>query len=148
MFTLKVPDTTGGLIKQFRTGRKITQKELATLSQVSSKSIERYENGGRIPPADVLQRIANALNVSVEAILPRSPFDAFIDVSLKEMERARKLFGKHLEEDELYLKLAAHEQKIDEIIYYFDELNENGHKELLDYIITLTNMPKYKLSKK
>ena len=46
--------------------RGLTQRELAGMCGVDEASMSRYVNGSRKPCMDVLVRIANELNVSVE----------------------------------------------------------------------------------
>lgn len=46
--------------------RGLTQRELAGMCGVDEASMSRYVNGNRKPCMDVLVRIANALDVSVE----------------------------------------------------------------------------------
>jgi len=52
-----------------RKTRKITQKELADKVGISNLCISRYENGITVPKADVLQRLADVLGVSMEFLM-------------------------------------------------------------------------------
>lgn len=56
-------------IKQARLKKKLTQKQLATLSEVAEITIRQYESGKRRPKIEQLQKIAAALNVPVSAFL-------------------------------------------------------------------------------
>lgn len=55
----------GKRLKTIRLQRKMTQKELAEKSGVSRESIGNYERGDRIPTIEVINKIANAFNITV-----------------------------------------------------------------------------------
>ena len=59
----------GENIRKLRKEKKLTQKELADKSDLSEISIRRYEKGINQPSTKTLQRIANALDISIETIL-------------------------------------------------------------------------------
>lgn len=56
-------------IKQARIKKKLTQKQLAQLSEVAEITIRQYEAGKRRPKIEQLQKIASALNVPVSAFI-------------------------------------------------------------------------------
>jgi transcriptional regulator with XRE-family HTH domain len=56
-------------IRLTRQQRKLSQNELADKSGVNLKSLSRYELGMNIPPADVLKDLADALEMSADALL-------------------------------------------------------------------------------
>ena len=56
-------------IRLIRQQRKLSQTELAEKSGVNLKSLSRYELGTSVPPADVLKELADALEVSADALL-------------------------------------------------------------------------------
>lgn len=62
----------GDILKHLREERKITQKELAKYLGVSDRSVGYYENGKRTPPPDMLEKIADFYNVSVDYLLGRT----------------------------------------------------------------------------
>ncbi|WP_425230538.1 helix-turn-helix transcriptional regulator [Sphingomonas sp.] len=55
-------------LKAIRTGAGLTQQELATLVQVSRKTVNTVENGVFIPSTILSLKLARALNVSVEQL--------------------------------------------------------------------------------
>ena len=59
-------------IRLFRQQRKMSQGDLAEKSGVNLKSLSRYELGTSVPPADVLKNLADALEVSSDALLSDS----------------------------------------------------------------------------
>ena len=86
-------------MRKFRKTRGMTQEELAKNSNLSTMSIRRYESGERIVTDEALQRIANALEISIYELKGLSDVEAFkaelndsIDMTLLEM-RIHKKFG-------------------------------------------------------
>ena len=57
--------TTGERIKAARKRAGLTQKEIADRLGISSSSIAQWETGTRKPKAETLQRLADALGVSM-----------------------------------------------------------------------------------
>lgn len=63
--------TTGEKIKQYRKSKGLTLNKLGILAGFTNRGdvrIAQYENGSRIPGPDILCRIADALEVSVEEL--------------------------------------------------------------------------------
>ena len=60
-------------IRLIRQQKKLSQIELAEKAQINVKSLSRYELGTSVPPADTLKSIANALEVSADALLEDQP---------------------------------------------------------------------------
>lgn len=58
-------------IKKLRLNENLTQKQLAEKIQSTSKNIWAYENEIATPPADILLRLANFFDVSVDYLLGR-----------------------------------------------------------------------------
>lgn len=61
--------TIGDRIKQVRTEKGLTQKQLGELSKTSEGTVRQYEIGKRQPRVEQLQRIADALGVDVSYLL-------------------------------------------------------------------------------
>lgn len=61
--------TTGQLIQQMRKRMKLSQKELGLKLGVSGSMIGQYENDLRNPKQETLQRIADALGVTVDYLM-------------------------------------------------------------------------------
>ena len=53
-------------LKKLRAERNISQKQLATLSGVSNVQIANYERGKANPSPQIVNKLASALNVSVD----------------------------------------------------------------------------------
>jgi transcriptional regulator with XRE-family HTH domain len=58
-------------LRQSRRGNGLTQEQLGERAGVSKVSISLYESGRRTPDMQTLQRIADALQVSVDHLLGR-----------------------------------------------------------------------------
>lgn len=56
--------TIGELIKTWRKEKGLTQKQLAEKTGIATITIQQYEGGKRVPKAEFLARIAQALGVS------------------------------------------------------------------------------------
>ena len=61
--------TVGDRIKKLRTKRKMTQKQLGDLIGIEDSNVRKYESGRLNAKPDTLEKIANALDVNVEALL-------------------------------------------------------------------------------
>lgn len=62
----------GKRIKLLRNGQEITQDQLAEFLNVSRQSVWGYENNSVEPSLDVLVRIADRFNVSLDYLLCRT----------------------------------------------------------------------------
>ena len=58
-------EKTGKLIKELRTEKGLTQKELASLLKVSPTAVSKWENGRNLPDISMLEPLAEALGVSI-----------------------------------------------------------------------------------
>jgi len=80
--------TIGENIKKIRINKKgWTQKKLAEESGITRESVGNYERGDRTPPADILKRIAEALEVDISNLissdeLQRQIFDTNFDTKV------------------------------------------------------------------
>lgn len=59
----------GDRIKEMRKNKKVTQKELAKRIQKSERMVQKYESGEVSPPLDVIEKIADALDVPLNDLL-------------------------------------------------------------------------------
>lgn len=63
--------TVGTVIAKLRKEKSVTQEELASRVGVSSQAVSKWENGG-MPDAELLPRIADFLEVSIDTLFGRS----------------------------------------------------------------------------
>lgn len=122
--------TTGGRIKAARKAAGMTQEELGKKLGVSGSSIAQYENNLRNPKIETLNRIASALDVSVDT-LKKSPSEAgegrAIDVNeLRSLSKGGPLtiiaYGADGERIE---------KKFDNWQAVYDELDEEGKRQFV-----------------
>lgn len=59
-------------LKQLRTSRNLTQKQVYTSVKLSMLGYQRYEYGQRTPPLDTLIALANYFNVSLDYLVGRT----------------------------------------------------------------------------
>lgn len=59
----------GEKIRAYRQQKKLTQAQLAKLSNISRIALGNYERGERTPTIDIFIRISKALNVSLDELL-------------------------------------------------------------------------------
>ena len=60
---------TGAMIAQLRRQKNLTQKELAEQLGITDKAISRWETGKGFPDVSILDRLANALDVTITEIV-------------------------------------------------------------------------------
>jgi len=59
-------------IKNLREDRDLTQSEMARLLNISQRAFSHYENGNRNIPIEMLIKIADIYNVSLDYLVGRS----------------------------------------------------------------------------
>lgn len=101
-------------LKQLRETRNMTQIRLAIELGVSQETISGYENGKATPPADMLIKIADILDTSVDYLLERTQDKQF-----------NKLTKSDLTEQEL------------ELISNFRKMNQNKKERLIGFMLGL-----------
>lgn len=101
------------IFKKLREEKNITQKELATYLNVTDRLIRYYETGHRMPPADILGKIADYFNVSVDYLLGRTDIKKPIQNIVKEN----------------LPKYSSHKQSID-----IENLSSESQEDLKRYI--------------
>ena len=73
----------GDQIRQWRVARKVTQSELEQKAGLSHNTVSRIECGSVSPRIDTLDRIAQALEVSVEQLQFQSPATKIVESQSK-----------------------------------------------------------------
>lgn len=126
--------TTGELIKQARMRKKMSQRELAEKLGVSASMIGQYESDLRNPKLDTLQRIANALDVPINALTNGIHT---IEIPLADyavrMPTQEEMSSMPQAQQEYYqLRLLADvspEALVQELLKAYEPLNKLGHVE-------------------
>ena len=83
-------------LKEIRKAKNITQQQMADYLCIQRNSYTRYENGNRVPEPDILLKIADYLEVSLDYLYGRTDnpavyIDTKKDPSPEEQERAVEL---------------------------------------------------------
>ncbi|WP_196593350.1 helix-turn-helix domain-containing protein [Pectinatus sottacetonis] len=110
-------------IKELRTEKNLTQKELANLLSLTPKMISFYELGQRTPPSDIILKLAEIFNVSTDYLLGRES-DEYDKLSNENLPKLNKKDKKDISKilDALVNDLAGKEA----VAFY------NGDEELDD----------------
>jgi len=95
--------TFGEIIKQYRKFMNLTQKELAEKSDIAVGTLQQYELNKRKPQLDIIKRIADVLEISVDFLLGYNqgsiPLDTKIE-PLPDFEIAFRAYQKSLTDEE------------------------------------------------
>lgn len=65
-------ETFGSLIRQARTSRGLTQLQLAQAARYRQSEISQWESGRVVPETNTLQRLAEALSISLIELIPEA----------------------------------------------------------------------------
>ena len=65
----------GARLKVLRKQKNWAQKELAAKVDIRFQQLNKYESGLNIPPAEMLVKLADALDVSVDFLLTGNPIE-------------------------------------------------------------------------
>lgn len=65
----------GDKIKQIRKNKNISQKDFAEVLKIPVSTLANYENNHRDPNLEILKKIANALNISIETLTSNESFE-------------------------------------------------------------------------
>ena len=94
---------TGNLIKELRTEKGLTQKELAEKLNVSTAAVSKWENGKGFPDISILEKLSSELEISITELVKGerteettesdSVAKEIIEISKKEIkfEKARRI---------------------------------------------------------
>lgn len=65
----ELQDVFGTRLKRFMQEKNMTQRKLAKATGLTDVTISRYTNGTRLPGADELLKLSNALSVSADDLI-------------------------------------------------------------------------------
>lgn len=91
-------------LKEIRNIKQITQRELAKMLKVSPSTIAMYETGQRAPDPEMLKRIAEYFNVSLDWLMGR--INIIDSVVPSEYSRMHKLTKRDLNQYDDFTKQA------------------------------------------
>ena len=123
---MKYDRKTESKLKKIRVAHGYTQDFVASRLGVARQTYSHYETGQRIPPYDVMQRLAALYGISLDYLnfdsdpgcnADRETF-GFVDFLNDEDNRQKYRYLSHAEK---------------ELLYYFKQINENYRWELLEF---------------
>lgn len=123
-------------IKEAREAKGRSQKELAEAAGMSPQQLSQYENGLRNPKLETLIRIADALNVSIEALTDIEGIYQAGRISTGEYAIAQiKKYMRWLDEDAIGIILqSSAENKIDFPFELYGKLCQSNKSKAQDYM--------------
>lgn len=134
----------GSNIKDKRTQKGFTQKELGDRCGMADSAIRRYESDRGNPTIKTLQRIAEALVVDWTELVPEEELGSNLWGGLA---KAANYLTTSSEDNALEQADTAEVRKLSStertIISLFDELNESGQQKAIERVEELTEIPKY-----
>lgn len=83
----------GSRIKQLRLENNLTQKQFASLFALYDSTISQYENGKRVPEYEIIIKIADNFNVSVDWLLGRVDSRDLVIVDVASLPKQLKDIG-------------------------------------------------------
>lgn len=117
----------GAKIKEIRTKKGMTQKQVADLCGMADSAIRKYESGKQTPKLDTLQKIANALDCDFWELC-----GAINTIPLQKMNELQDgIDSLHFDTNFPIVKK------------YFERLNASGQEVALERIKELTEIPRY-----
>lgn len=118
-----------------RKQKKLSQKKLAEIANVSQASINYWEKGQRTPSIDAIEKLANALDVSTSQLLGTDYMidDGFIFT-----------FDDENELKEVGMKKIVVPTKRKTLLDAFSQLNADGQDKVIEYTEDILENPKYK----
>ncbi len=120
---------TGDMIRKYRTEKGLTQKKLGEMCGIADSAIRRYEIGKANPKVETLQKIADALNISINRLLAGKIVISVNDAEQSKNEREQE------EKDLAFLNM------MDAL---GEELNDRGKDKAIEQVELLTKIPEYR----
>lgn len=120
---------TGDMIRKYRTEKGLTQKKLGEMCGIADSAIRRYEIGKANPKVETLQKIADALNISINRLLAGKIMISVNDAEQSKNEREQE------EKDLAFLNM------MDAL---GEELNDRGKDKAIEQVELLTKIPEYR----
>ena len=117
-------------IKEVRKSKNITQEQLAYMLGLTRSVISKYESGLIVPSMEQYFKLAMVLGVSLYELVPNDILDAYFYG-----------FGRSF-------ALNAPSEAESNLIYVFNQLNDEGQRIAVERVEELTEIPKYQKTEK
>lgn len=142
-------------LKKLRVEKGYSQKKLAELSGISQAAIYQWEKGTRTPKIELLQKVADALNVPLKELFSMKNSDSIVfdlsSVPVNDISKYMETFFPNLmveREKELESIRTAEEylkdERLENLLNYYSELNELGQDKAVEQLQLLAKIPEYK----
>lgn len=129
----------GEKIKEIRESIPMTQSELAEKLSLSVHTISKYEQGQRHPKLKQLEKIAKALDVSVNDLMTK---ETMLEITLNRFnDKIDRTITKGSEYSLNY------EKQCKFINFLYDQLNDIGREKVISYMSDLLESEKYRNEK-
>lgn len=123
----------GEKIRYFRKESGYTQKELAELSGIATITLQQYELEKRVPVLDNLQKISDALKISLLDLVGNNEYKKVIrHQAQKEMERMLS---------DGTARMVSQDEQL--LVSDYLKLNNTGKAEARKRVSELTEIPRY-----
>lgn len=101
-------------LRIIREKRNINQQKIAVELEISQESISKYENGNAFPSREILIKLANYLNCSIDYLLGRTD-----NTSLNKE------------------KISTEDEKIENLIFRYNKLSDENKNKLEGCLLAL-----------
>lgn len=125
----------GKQLKTLRKNSKKSQQEVCTSLNIEQSTLANYENDKRIPKIDILIKIANYYNVSVDYLLGRTENQNISTNYLLETEQINHDSNKQVIESTC--------QKEEKLLFAFRQLNDDNQDIIIGEIKKILKEQKY-----
>lgn len=133
----------GNRIKEYRKKAKLSQKELAQKIGKGYSTVQKYELNLTQPPIDVLNKIADVLNIGASALFADDDNDLNTLFNALEYSDENNIEFPLTNPKMINTTITLYDNEIT-LVKDFRELNELGKEKAADYVHDLTENPKYK----
>ena len=113
-------------LKKCRKEKGLTQTKIAEKAGMGVATIIRYEKGERVPNLDVINQIAEALELPIDELLYNVPLPPS-----EEIQQALKKYSQYI---------ISGKNQLNES---FDKLNNKGKQKAVEYVTDLSEQEKY-----
>lgn len=133
------PTLTGIRIREQRTEKGLTLKNLADKLDVQYQTIQAWESGKRMPKEETIQKIAGALGVTADYLAGRTREPHTRIATQEDIER---VFGgvSYKTRD----GVGVFSRSDGALMHYFNLLNDEGKAVAVDRVKELSEIPRYK----
>lgn len=132
--------TVGEKIKELRTQKGMTQKELGKKCGFADSAIRRYELGNANPKLETIQKISNALEVPIWTLLGISKQEA---VLAYENDNYNKTEYETSELSPMIKNNIVQEARFNKLKNAYNSLNDSGQQEAIKRVKELTEIRRY-----